>query len=99
MIYAASSPEASPQALPGRLRLEGAAFLESWPDFGAKSVLAQHPVRIIEGNLFQDAEELREAIRKGQQGKSDPPGGLLGWVGFDGSFCFGDFPEYELADR
>ena len=102
MIYAASSPEAAPQALPGRLRLKGTAFFESWPDFGGKSLLAQSPVRIIEGNLFQDAEELREAIRKGRRaGKQGQPGlwgGLLGWVGFDGSFCFGDFPECEMMD-
>jgi hypothetical protein len=34
MIYAASSPEAAPQVLPGRQRQEGMEFLEAWPDFG-----------------------------------------------------------------
>jgi len=103
MIYVASSPEAAPQALLGRARREGTALLEAWPDFGSKSVLAQSPGRILEGNLFQDAEELREAIyegrRRAKQDATDRWGGLFGWVGFDGSFCFGDFPECEATDQ
>jgi anthranilate/para-aminobenzoate synthase component I len=103
MIYVARSSEAATQSLPGRPHRDGTAFLERWPDFGSKSVLAQAPVRVIEGNLFQDAEELRQSIREGRrsikQGALDRWGGLFGWVGFDGSFCFGDFPECEVTDQ
>lgn len=62
------------------------------------SVIAARPLRLVEGNLHvaADRARLREAGSSPVGAGTDrgfPVGGLCGWVGYDGAFRFGVFPE------
>lgn len=100
MIYAASSQKAAPSSV-GRRRPAssggGTVRLEGWPGLSSGCRSARHPVAIIEGNLLSDADQLRAAIWQGRRAHGST-GGLYGWVGFDGSFCFGVFPASESTN-
>ncbi len=96
MIETPAIPEAVPLSIgSGRERAPGGgmARLDGWPVLGGGSLVAHEPEEILEGNLASDAGRLREALERGR--KAVPGGGLVGWVGFDGTFCFGVFPEME----
>lgn len=59
------------------------------------SIIAARPEQIIRGGL-SDLKELRQAIdRYSAHAPSTgfPAGGACGWIDYDGSFCFGIFPE------
>jgi para-aminobenzoate synthetase component I len=102
MIYASGSQTAAlPRAGHRRLRWrrEGTVLLEDWPGFEGRSLLARRPEAVLRGNLFQDTGELRAVMRRGSVGQSLAGGGLFGWVGFDGAFCFGVFPGCEWVDQ
>jgi len=61
------------------------------------SVIAARPVRLIEGDLHDPADRarLREALACAPRSsdRGFPLGGLCGWVGYEGRFTFGVFPE------
>ncbi len=102
MIDTADLLKAAPRGA-GRRRVstapEGTVLLEGWPGLGAQQVLARQPEAIIQGNVFQDAGKLRAAIRAGARRGGMVGGGLYGWVGFDGTFCFGVFPKSETTNH
>lgn len=85
-------------------RLHGAGGLvwldTAVPDATSLSVLAAQPVEVLTGNIFQDAPLLRRVLRQYQQPHVPelraPSGGLFGWVGFDGQFTFGVYPECQV---
>ncbi|MGC4012973.1 MAG: aminodeoxychorismate synthase component I [Luteolibacter sp.] len=62
------------------------------------SVIAARPVRMIEGNVHVAGDRARlQAILDASRGETAdhgfPLGGLCGWVGYEGDFVFGEFPE------
>ncbi len=94
----------SPVEVAGRLRhLGGLVFFDTAGNFpsGASrpvSVIAACPTEIFRGNLHHpgDLEILRAALAQGPKSGGDqgfPVGGLCGWVGYEGDFVFGDYPE------
>lgn len=70
------------------------------PDASSLSILAAQPVEILEGNIFRDAALLRRVLQQHQQPHvpdlGAPSGGLIGWVGFDGHFIFGVYPQCHV---
>lgn len=104
MIYAAAAEEATVPGEGGDAKgfaQNGMVFLENWPGLRGKSLMAREPETLLRGNLFTGAETLRGVLRESQEGaKRGAPwagGGLFGWVGFDGEFCFGLFREAILT--
>lgn len=94
----------SPVEVAGRLRhLGGLVFFDSAGNFPsgnarAVSVIAAHPTQVFRGSIHQpiDLEILRAALASGPKLGGDqgfPVGGLCGWVGYEGDFVFGDYPE------
>ncbi len=63
----------------------------------AVSILTAHPTDILRGNIAQDWEKVEIALQKGTSAQS--PGGLFGWVGYDGEFVFGIYPHALLYDH
>ena len=68
----------------------GLAFLDSASEADGLTLIAAEPEQIITGELRRDADKLRAVLRQ-RHGN----GGLVGWVGFDGQFVFGVYPEIE----
>jgi para-aminobenzoate synthetase component 1 len=103
----------SPVEVAGRLRhLGGLVFFDTagnFPSGGSRpiSVIAAAPTRIIRGNIYitNDLEILRRILAQGSKPGGDqgfPTGGLCGWVGYEGDFVFGDYPEmlvYSHSDQ
>ena len=56
---------------------------------GAISVLTAEPVAVLRGQIDQDWEKVRAALRIPRASA----GGLYGWVGYDGHFVFGIYPH------
>jgi aminodeoxychorismate synthase component I len=94
----------APADVAARLRhLDGLAFFDTvgnLPDSAELpiSVIAARPVELLEGNLHSPADRgrLRAMLAARACAAPDlgfPPGGLCGWVGYDGRFVFGVFPE------
>ncbi len=99
MISAANRLKTAPRSGGAREAGKAPCCWKSGRGFGPGRTLARHPESILQGNLFQDAGKLRAAIRAGSRRDSKTGGGLYGWVGFDGDFCFGVFPQSETMDR
>jgi para-aminobenzoate synthetase component 1 len=90
--------------LPGLVFLDTAGNLPA--SYGAPvSIIAARPREVITGSIHQtaDQERLRAALAKGAAlpapDRGFPLGGLCGWVGYDGEFVFGDFPEMLVHDH
>lgn len=70
------------------------------PDAASFSMLAAQPVEVLTGNIFHDAPLLRRVLQQRRQPHiadlGAPSGGLFGWVGFDGQFIFGVYPECHV---
>lgn len=94
MVLASTEPDAlrMPPQVPGAA--DGSARLDGWPGLRG-SLRADSPSETIEGNVFRDAARIRTAIAF--HAAPDADGGLLGWVGFDGDFRFGVFPEFHRS--
>ncbi len=64
---------------------------------GARSWLAWRPQTVLHGHLDHDWTQVEAALADGlAQGGS---GGLLGWVGFDGHFVLGIYPQALVYDH
>jgi para-aminobenzoate synthetase component I len=94
----------SPVEVAGRLRhLGGLVFFDSAGNFPSGnsrpiSVIAASPTQVFRGNIDHpsDLEILRAALAQGPKPGGDqgfPVGGLCGWVGYEGDYVFGDYPE------
>jgi para-aminobenzoate synthetase component I len=60
------------------------------------SYVGTAPQKILRGNIDRDWAMIENAVTSGQEhhAGSDPfTSGLIGWVGFDGNFCFGVYPQ------
>ena len=92
----------SPTDLACRLDADGGlVWLDSAvPDAGSCSLVASKPVSLLRGNVFRDAWMLKQALREHARPEAAdsglPTGGLFGWVGFDGEFVFGVYPEAHV---
>lgn len=83
--------------------LPGLAFFDTVGNLPASagrpvSVIAARPVRVLQGSIHDPAglAALREALAAVPAVAGDhgfPTGGLCGWVGYEGDFVFGDYPE------
>jgi len=96
MTETAAFPQAAPRRAEARgmpASGRGMVRLDGWPVLGGGSLLALEPESILEGSLAKDAHHLRAVLERGRQ--MSPQGGLVGWVGFDGTFCFGVFPKLK----
>ncbi len=94
----------SPVDVAGELRhLEGLVFFDTAGNLPSGvtrpvSVIAARPRQIFHGRVDQpsDLEALRGALAQVPEPGSDqgfPAGGLCGWIGYEGEFVFGDYPE------
>lgn len=64
---------------------------------GARSWLAWRPQTVLHGHLDRDWTQVEAALADGlAQGGS---GGLFGWVGFDGHFVLGIYPQALVYDH
>ena len=78
------------QAASGLQHLGGLVWLDSACDGpGARSWITAAPKTILRGSLQNDWSQVEAALQAGMGG----PGGLFGWVGFDGEFVFGHYPH------
>jgi para-aminobenzoate synthetase component 1 len=70
------------------------------PDATSLSILASQPVEVLTGNIFRDAPLLRRVLQQYHRPHvpdlGAPSGGLFGWVGFDGQFIFGVYPQCHV---
>lgn len=83
-------------------RLEGSFFLDSSgylpeghsPPF---SLFSAQPTSLIKGNIHspKDRGFLQTLLEKNAQPAGDPYplGGLFGWIGYEGDFCLGVYPQ------
>ncbi|MCW1922014.1 aminodeoxychorismate synthase component I [Luteolibacter arcticus] len=90
--------------LPGLVFFDTAGNLPA--SYGAPvSIIAARPREVLSGSIHEaaDREKLRAALAKGASSPAPdrgfPLGGLCGWIGYDGEFVFGDFPEMLVHDH
>jgi len=77
---------------------EGFVWLDSsLPSPGCISLLTAQPVRLLRGLMDQDWGTVEAALQEGAAARL--PGGLFGWVGFDGRFVLGIYPHALLYDH
>jgi aminodeoxychorismate synthase component I len=109
------SPEAlaglAPVTVAARLRhLPGLVFLDSAGNLpagagGPVSVIAARPRQVLAGNLANETDlaALRAVLAAAEGGGGEEagpaPGGLCGWVEYEGGFVFGDYPEMLIYDH
>ncbi|TLD72362.1 anthranilate synthase component I family protein [Phragmitibacter flavus] len=76
---------------------EGLAFLDSSMRSGeqGRSMIAVEPESILRGRLMEDADGLKRLLKE----RKGEPGGLFGWVGFDGAFVFGVYDRTYVFDH
>ncbi len=85
--------------------LPGLVLLESATATSTKglSLVTAAPKKVLRGHIATDwhliAEHLSVQSHDHNNGKVPPAGGLFGWVGFDGEFCFGIYPEVLAFDH
>ena len=93
-----------PSEVASRLRhLDGLMFFDTAgnrPSTAARpiSVIAARPVELVRGSMSSpdDRGRLRTILNAHSQATTDrgfPLGGLCGWVGYEGDFTFGVYPE------
>lgn len=81
-------------------RREGFAWLDSaLPGRGSVSILACEPDLVISGRDWGALEA--ELVRRRREGADLglPDGAAIGWVGFDGDFCFSFYNALHLFDH
>ena len=90
--------------LPGFVFFDTAGHLPA--SYGAPvSIIAARPREILTGSIHSEADrvKLRISLEKGAgvsaPDRGFPLGGLCGWVGYEGDFVFGDFPEMLVHDH
>ena len=89
----------TPSEVASRLRhLPGLVFFDSAKADGESlSIVAAEPVEVIRGTMAADWPRLQAAIaaRKLDGVRDDglPHGFAAGWIGYDGTFCFGIYDE------
>ena len=87
------SPEG---AAAGMRSKDGFVFLDSsLAGPGARSFLGAEPEVVITGGP-QDWPEFEAALARHSNSKNMPSGAAVGWVGFDGNFCFGFFDRLHV---
>lgn len=95
----------APAAVAARLsHLPGLAFFDSAGHLprdadAAVSIIAARPTRLHRGSIHR--ADHRTALRHALAAANDTPGGLCGWIAYDGTFTFGEFREwlvYHHAD-
>lgn len=76
--------------------LKGLVFLDSvdGPP-GARSFVTAEPLRVLHGNIDRDWTLVAREL----QDHAGEPGGLYGWVGFDGEFVLGVYPHVLIYDH
>ncbi len=95
--------------------LPGFVYLDSVPnaldlplaDRNRFSLLTACPTRILRGNLFlqEDFNRLHQAYTRGLKSAETTPDlgfpleGLYGYVGYEGDFVFGEYPEVLVYDH
>ena len=89
--------------LPGLVFFDSAGHLPSSAD-RAVSVIAARPLRVLRGSIHdaEDRASLKRALADGHGAHGDsgfPAGGLCGWIGYEGEFVFGDYPEMLVFDH
>lgn len=92
--------------LPHMLFFDSSGNLPQQAD-SAISIIVAKPTEIILGNIHntKDVRQLRKATRPWQHRENQhpfPTGGACGQIDYDGSFCFGIYPEmliYEHAKK
>ena len=90
--------------LPGFVFFDTAGHLPA--SYGAPvSVIAARPREVFTGSIHAVSDRLclLAALEKGAVSPAPdrgfPLGGLCGWVGYEGDFTFGDFPEMLVFDH
>lgn len=79
-------------------REKGFVWLDSAvPAPGSTSILTAWPEALLQGTLDQDWGEVEK--RLGEATAEGRPGGLFGWVGYDGQFVLGVYPHALLYDH
>ncbi|PQJ28110.1 aminodeoxychorismate synthase, component I [Rubritalea profundi] len=82
----------------GLQHLDGLVFFDSsgnFPDGVDEiiSIVAARPSQILRGNV-SDVSLIEEILAEHATESSDlPNGGLCGWIEYEGSYCFGVYPE------
>lgn len=95
-----SSLNLSPVEVAERLgHLSGLVFFDSSGNFPtgydeAVSIVAAQPTQVLRGRL-DDVSELQQVLNQQRSASQQkfPDGGLCGWVEYEGSYCFGVYPE------
>lgn len=64
---------------------------------GSISLLTARPERVLRGQMEQDWTRVETALKEGTA--TGKPGGLFGWVGYDGQFVLGIYPHALLYDH
>lgn len=90
--------------IPGFVFFDTAGHLPA--SYGAPvSVIAARPREILEGSIHkaEDRQKLEAHLAEGAGATAPdqgfPLGGLCGWIGYEGDFVFGDFPEMLVHDH
>jgi aminodeoxychorismate synthase component I len=91
------------------LHLPGLVFFDTAGNVPANaappvSIVAARPTHLLHGSIHREADlqRLRDALRQENAPAFDhglPIGGLCGWIGYDGDFVFGDYPERLIFDH
>jgi len=74
------------------------------PNAPRHSLLAAGPVEIVRGRII-DPEPLRRALARHRPAIDQgadlgfPSGGAIGWIDYDGSYCFGIYPQAMVYDH
>lgn len=69
----------------------------SLPGAGTVSLLTARPDALFQGHIGQDWALVENALQQGTA--TQRPGGLFGWVGYDGQFVLGVYPHALLYDH
>lgn len=78
--------------------MAGFVWLDSsLPAPGSHSLLTAQPTSLLHGSVSQDWHLVEDALDAGA--RADSPGGLFGWVGFDGKFVLGIYPHVLVYDH
>jgi len=75
---------------------EGLVFLDSSLLGNAgQSFLAAEPQQVYTGSLESESRLLQDILKQ----HAGEPGGLFGWIGFEGNFTFGHYPQVHVFDH
>jgi para-aminobenzoate synthetase component I len=82
--------------LPGMVWLDSAS-----PDGTRLSLHTAAPERVLTGSIWHDWAEVEAVMQQHADDRPQdfPTGGLFGWVGYDGQFCFGLYPRLLIYEH